>query len=242
MTNFIITLAGHSLPISARYADTARCFPAPDPDAPLAAIPPIALSDADWEESLRLGMPDNAHTEYSTLTANCSDALLAFDCVILHAAALRWQDRAWLIVAPSGVGKSTQTKTLQELLPGQVTVICGDRPVLVRRGSEIWVHPSPWNGKEDWHGAEAAPLGGLILLKRGAENRLYALNEQEAILPLYAAFIQTYATTETVAQVAAFEDALLRAVPTWLLVSNTVPDSTRCLVDGIFSSSELQGS
>ena len=155
---------------------------------------------------------------------------------------MRWQDRAWLIVAPSGVGKSTQTKTLQELLPGQVTVICGDRPVLARRGPEIWVHPSPWNGKEDWHGAEAAPLGGLILLKRGAENRLYALNEQEAILPLYAAFIQTYATTETVAQVAAFEDALLRAVPTWLLVSNTVPDSTRCLVDGIFSSSELQGS
>lgn len=235
MTDFTVTLAGRSFRVSARYAKTASYFPAPDPEAPLVPGAPVSIPETDWQEYLQSGMEDCAHTEYSMLTAHCSDALLAFDCVILHAAALRWRDRSWLIIAPSGVGKSTQTRNLQTLLPGEVSVICGDRPVLERCGGAFRVHPSPWNGKENWHGAEAAPLGGLILLRRGPENRLYALREDEAILNLYVAFIQTSASVEAVTKVADLEDAVLRAVPTWLLVSDTVPDSTRCLVDGIFS-------
>lgn len=235
MTDFTVTLAGRSFRVSARYAETASYFPAPDPEAPLVPGAPVSIPETDWQEYLQSGMEDCAHTEYSMLTAHCSDALLAFDCVILHAAALRWRDRSWLIIAPSGVGKSTQTRNLQELLPGEVSVICGDRPVLERCGGAFRVHPSPWNGKENWHGAEAAPLGGLILLRRGPENRLYALREDEAILNLYVAFIQTSASVEAVTKVADLEDGVLRAVPTWLLVSDTVPDSTRCLVDGIFS-------
>lgn len=235
MTDFTVTLAGRSFRVSARYAETASYFPAPDPEAPLVPGAPVSIPETDWQEYLQSGMEDCAHTEYSMLTAHCSDALLAFDCVILHAAALRWRDRSWLIIAPSGVGKSTQMRNLQELLPGEVSVICGDRPVLERCGGAFRVHPSPWNGKENWHGAEAAPLGGLILLRRGPENRLYALREDEAILNLYVAFIQTSASVEAVTKVADLEDGVLRAVPTWLLVSDTVPDSTRCLVDGIFS-------
>lgn len=235
MTDFTVTLAGRSFRVSARYAKTAAYFPAPDPEAPLVPGAPVSIPETDWQEYLQSGMEDCAHTEYSMLTAHCSDALLAFDCVILHAAALRWRDRSWLIIAPSGVGKSTQTRNLQTLLPGEVSVICGDRPVLERCGGAFRVHPSPWNGKENWHGAEAAPLGGLILLRRGPENRLYALREDEAILNLYVAFIQTSASVEAVTKVADLEDGVLRAVPTWLLVSDTVPDSTRCLVDGIFS-------
>lgn len=235
MTDFTVTLAGRSFRVSARYAKTASYFPAPDPEAPLVPGAPVSIPETDWQEYLQSGMEDCAHTEYSMLTAHCSDALLAFDCVILHAAALRWRDRSWLIIAPSGVGKSTQTRNLQTLLPGEVSVICGDRPVLERCGGAFRVHPSPWNGKENWHGAEAAPLGGLILLRRGPENRLYALREDEAILNLYVAFIQTSASVEAVTKVADLEDGVLRAVPTWLLVSDTVPDSTRCLVEGIFS-------
>ncbi|MBQ4301691.1 MAG: hypothetical protein II769_01120 [Oscillospiraceae bacterium] len=235
MTDFTVTLAGRSFRVSARYAETASYFPAPDPEAPLVPGAPVSIPETDWQEYLQSGMEDCAHTEYSMLTAHCSDALLAFDCVILHAAALRWRDRSWLIIAPSGVGKSTQTRNLQTLLPGEVSVICGDRPVLERCGGAFRVHPSPWNGKENWHGAEAAPLGGLILLRRGPENRLYALREDEAILNLYVAFIQTSASVEAVTKVADLEDGVLRAVPTWLLVSDTVPDSTRCLVEGIFS-------
>ena len=112
MTDFTVTLAGRSFRVSARYAETASYFPAPDPEAPLVPGAPVSIPETDWQEYLQSGMEDCAHTEYSMLTAHCSDALLAFDCVILHAAALRWRDRSWLIIAPSGVGKSTQTRNL----------------------------------------------------------------------------------------------------------------------------------
>ena len=234
MTDFTVTLAGRSFRVSARYAETASYFPAPDPEAPLVPGAPVSIPETDWQEYLQSGMEDCAHTEYSMLTAHCSDALLAFDCVILHAAALRWRDRSWLIIAPSGVGKSTQTRNLQALLPGEVSVICGDRPVLERCGGAFRVHPSPWNGKENWHGAEAAPLAGLILLSRGPENRLTALTDREAALTMYQHFLQSAWEPENIRRVAALETRLLRAVPIWLLESDQVPDSTRLLLDAVF--------
>ncbi|MBR7009354.1 MAG: hypothetical protein IKI02_00410, partial [Oscillospiraceae bacterium] len=110
------------------------------------------------------------------------------------------------------------------------TPASSDRP----QTSSLLVHPSPWNGKENWHGAEAAPLAGLILLSRGPENRLTALTDREAALTMYQHFLQSAWVPENIRRVAALETRLLRAVPIWLLESDQVPDSTRLLLDAVF--------
>ena len=220
----------------------------------------IYMSGTDWELYKSLGFQKTPHMEYSLLTAHFSDALLQYDRVIVHGVAVRWRDQAFLICANPGVGKSTQARFLQELRPGEFGIICGDRPVLefrhserseesvspvaahsVRHGfatiekDEIIVHPSPWNGKENWHGAEAAPLAGVILLERGEENRLVSISEREAMLPMYSYFIQTAKTEEHVKKVAELETRLLRAVPFWKLTTYEVPASTRLLLESVFS-------
>ena len=289
-----VTLAGVTVPCRLRYAETARYFAPPDPAAQRAGGDPIYLSDEDWRYFLANNMEDCAHSEYSILTAAFSDALMPFDRVILHAVAIRWRDKAYLISAPSGTGKSTQFKHLNALRPGEFSVICGDRPVLqfchseqseesvppvptpqschserpeglaVRHSEEsastsqschserseesaspvptaaafpvpeVIVHPSPWNGKENWHGADAAPLGGIILLRRGEENRLEAAQPREIALELYAQFIQTAADPDKIRKVAELETRMLESVPLWRLTTNTVPDSTRLLLESVF--------
>ena len=99
---------------------------------------------------------------------------------------------------------------------------------------EVIVHPSPWNGKENWHGADAAPLGGIILLRRGEENRLEAAQPREIALELYAQFIQTAADPDKIRKVAELETRMLESVPLWRLTTNTVPDSTRLLLESVF--------
>lgn len=270
MYKYQINLAGITVTCDFRFSGTIEYFrdysaSKAAEDAPVAVLP-----QRDWDEMAKQGIAFNAYSEYSVFTNCCSDVLLPFDRVILHAVALRWQDKAYLICANSGVGKSTQAKTLQALRPGEFGIICGDRPVLEFcqsepaidvsqkppltpqsgfRGGEpakpevesVRIHPSPWNGKENWRGAEAAPLAGIILLERGEENKLSAITEQEAILPLYTHFIHTAWAPETIRSVAALETRLLRSVPLWKLVTHEVPGSTMLLLDAIFSDPQKAG-
>ena len=173
-------------------------------------------------------------TEYTVLTAFVSDALMAADRLIMHAVAIRWRDKAYLITAPSGTGKSTQFKHLNALRPGEFSVICGDRPVLWIQNGEVTVHPSPWNGKESWHGAPAAPLGGIILLRRGEENRLESPQPREIALELFPQIIQSCRLEEKIRRSAQLETQLLEAAPLWRLTTFRVPDSTELLLEAVF--------
>ena len=206
----------------------------------------VYVSDSHWEDYLKDNMFPCAHTEYNVLSFNFSDVLLDYDRVIIHGVALRWRDHAYLICAKSGTGKSTQAKYLQELRPGEFGIICGDRPVLqfceknssktAKVGeTEIIVHPSLWNGKENWFGADAAPLAGLILLERGNENKIVSLSEREAAVLLYTQFVHTARNAQIIKKVAELETKLLHSVPIWRLTTHQVPDSTKILLETVFS-------
>lgn len=250
MQQMNLRLGGVTVAVSPRFSDTVRFFSGFIGQEPTVNEVPIAISDDDWAYFLQTGMLNTAYTEYSVLAACCSDQLLWADRVVAHAAALRWQEKAYLIMGLSGVGKSTQTRFLQELRPNEFGIICGDRPILEFRhcetspqtcrgnpsspDSSILVHPSPWNGKENWHDAEAAPLAGVILLERGEENRLVMLTTREAGPQLYPFFIQTAFRKEEIQKVAELETILLNRTPAWKLTSKEVPDSTRLLLDTVF--------
>ena len=194
------------------------------------------IPDAEWRQWVRDGGRRNAQAEFASFTACASDALLQHNRAIIHAVAFRFRDRAWLICAGSGVGKSTQIRSLQELFPEQFSVICGDRPVLEFQDNErVVAHPSPWNGKEGWHNAEAAPLAGILCLERGKSTALTQLSANEAVIPVFKSLISTFGSEETVHRLAAFETELLNRVPVWLYVNGGVPDSAQKLYEQVLS-------
>ncbi len=189
-----------------------------------------------WEEAE--GEKKGAFAEFCLLCMPVSEILLKQDKCIFHAAALRRKDKAWLIAGGSGVGKSTQCRTLTELWPEEFSVINGDKPALEFRKDEtgnspdmgvVWVHPSPWNGKEGWRGAEAAPLVGIFLLRRGDTNEIRKLTREQAAPRVFSSVFQSYGNEEMIRGAAGFCDKLLKAVPVWLLTSSDIPESTRLL-------------
>ena len=291
-----LRLAEALIPYIPRYPETPRYFASydcPEPERKPDLDQPVRLSEGEWQRFVSQGMEPCPHSEYSVLTFPISDALMALDRIVIHAVALRWRDKAWLICAKSGVGKSTQARWLQKLRPGEFGVISGDRPILEflparsdchserrkesvppchserseesvppchsERSEEsvppspfaaaaigrqppapILVHPSPWNGKENWYGAPAAPLAGVILLERGEENKLCALSPWDAVIPLYTKLIQTTIDPELLVKAGKLEQRILNSVPVWRLVTEQVPASTQVLLESVFPSIPAQ--
>ena len=232
---YTASLAGVSLTWAFRFEDTAkylRKWISGPQEAPEDVCKVVRVSDQELKDWESFGNTIDAFAEFCLLCQQTSEALLPMDRCVIHAGAVRFRDRAYLISGGSGVGKSTQIRTLQELYSGEVSVINGDKPVLqAEENGTIIVHPSPWNGKEGWHGAEAAPLAGIFLMRRGAENDVRPAEIGFAAPFLYQQIFQSFTSEDIIKLAGAFEDKMLKNVPAYHFTNKEVPESTRLLMD-----------
>ena len=229
-----INLGGIILKCELVYEDAADYFHGFATDS-VSDAPSARVTEMDWAFWKRNHALIDPHLEFSSLTGSCSDVLLQYGRCAFHAVALKKAGRAWLIAAESGVGKTTQLRTLQTLYPGQFSVICGDRPILeLRKDGGVYVHPSPWNGKEEYGGAAGAPLAGVICLSRGRENEVKAWTAHEAGPWVYKSVIQTAESEDGIRRAAAFATELLKRVPVWEMTTHQVPDSTKLLYETLW--------
>ena len=170
------------------------------------------------------------YAEYKSLILPTSAFLQQYCCSLFHAVAFLRHGRAWLLTAPSGTGKTTQFLNWRKLHPAEITMICGDMPVLeLCDDGSVMVHSSCWNGKEGVGSFQSAPLGGLVLLEQGKENRIVPLDARQAIPALFEQFVSTYETEEQIRTVCALMDAMLSRYPAWKYINLGDDASTELL-------------
>ena len=159
--------------------------------------------------------------EFQCLMLATGNALLTHKRALFHGAAFLWREKAWIITAPSGTGKTTQLKYWNKTLRREIQVINGDKPLLeCRDDGSVWVHSSPWRGKEklgrpDMH----APLGGILLLEQGGHNEIRRLTSEEAVLPLFVEFVSYPESEDQIRGQAQIMRQILDTVPVWKLVN-----------------------
>lgn len=209
------TLGEH--PVSISFLDpTTRFLLKPLPRTSLANSVDLAVTPEILEQGRRIleSGSSNAYIEYRCLISVSARYLLRYKACVFHAVAFSWRGKAWLLPAPSGTGKTTQYLNWQRLFPGEIEMISGDLPILeAREDGSVWVYPSSWNGKENMYGAPAAPLGGLVLLEQGKEDRMLPLPPQEAVIPLLQQFMVLPETEEEILQLASLLERMLLAAP-----------------------------
>ena len=171
---------------------------------------------------------DESFTEYNLLLEQICNLFLPYDRCLFHAVALCVDERAFLITAPSGTGKSTQYRRWKALYGDRVRLVCGDKPVLeFRPGGDIIVHPSPWRGKERWPGSGPAKLAGIVYLEQGDHNHIRRMAVSEAVVPLYTQMLYQPGNETELRQAAAMLDRMLRQIPVWKLVNTGDEESAR---------------
>ena len=256
-----IPFGGIDIVCSFQFPDTIRYFDAYGPASEEEADP-VCVYDFEWGYWENTGVKRSAYSEYSFLTTAVSDRLLDYDRCVSHSVALRFDEKAYLISAPPGTGKSSVAAELMHLEMQNAPAICsdmevrnsvaicsnkdsldfsvisGDRPILERKDTgEIIVHPSPWNGKENWKGASEAPLAGIILLQRGNEDSIKVLKPAEAALPVFRSLIQSYKDAETIKKAAELTTAVISASQIYLLTDETLEGCSKLLRDTVFTRS-----
>ena len=199
-------------------------------------------ADRELLERVRVYFPEGTaddYLEYRCMIGLTAQKLLEYGCCVFHAVSFVWKDRAWLLTAPPGTGKTTQYLNWQRLFPGEITMISGDMPVLEsREDGSVWVHPSSWNGKENIFGNHSAPLGGLVLLEQGSEDRILPMTPHEAVVPLLRQFMTALETEEEILALAKLTERLLTAAPCWKMINLGGDASTRLLRETLLGSLE----
>jgi len=157
--------------------------------------------------------------EFSMLLSPTCTFLLKHNRCLYHGVAFLWREKAWLLTAPSGVGKSTQFKLWNKLHGDEIEIINGDKPILEYSETDdcIIVHPSPWNGKENFRGTKSAPLGGIVYLAQKDENTIETIGQRTSVVPIFVQFLCYNDTEDDIRGTARMEDHILKSVPVWVL-------------------------
>lgn len=164
--------------------------------------------------------------EYISTGTNFYRQLLRFNGMLLHSSCVVVDGRAYLFSAHSGTGKSTHTKLWCREFAGKgAYVLNDDKPALrLMDDGVFYAYGTPWSGKATYSPNRKVPVGGICILRRGAENRIRPCTAKEAIFTLLP---QTSRPTGEWGneQILKVLDQLLAKVPLWYLECNMEPEA-----------------
>lgn len=144
-------------------------------------------------------------------------ALPKFQGMMLHAAAVVYEGKAYLFSGPSTVGKSTHTRLWRELLGDGVLFINDDKPALRHIDDQWFAYGTPWSGKDGINDNVKAPLAGICFLKQSMQNAIRKLSPQEAMIYILSQSTKKIPEQEVVSQLLTHVDALVRQIPVYEL-------------------------
>ncbi len=112
-------------------------------------------------------------------------ALVPYGLFLMHSAVIALDGTAYVFMAKSGVGKSTHIKLWKDAFGERAQVINGDKPMFSFEEDRLYVHGSPWRGKERMGAAVSAPVGGICFLERGIENVITPASEIDIVKKIF---------------------------------------------------------
>lgn len=146
----------------------------------------VSPSQADYDidkENLQ-GFSD-AYLESISIYRQIARRVLDYDGIILHAAVIEKDGRAYAFSAPSGTGKSTHIRLWTEAFGEEVRIINGDKPLIRLIDGTLFVYGTPWCGKEGYNINTKAPLDSLCFISRAKENSIKRIDKNAALSKIF---------------------------------------------------------
>ncbi len=160
-----------------------------------------------------------SHCEYLASGASFYQQLMAFDGLLLHAAAVVVDGKAYLFTAPRKTGKSTHVQLWLDAFGDRALILNEDKPALRRIDGKWYAFGTPWSGKTGRNTNLQVPIGGIAVLTRAEENSIEAY---PGAMALHQLLEQTVRPTDPRLSIRLLElmDSLLRQVRVWKLHCN----------------------
>lgn len=106
--------------------------------------------------------------------------------VLVHASVIRKDGYGYLMIAPSGTGKSTHTHLWFKNIP-ECDLMNDDNPIVrIIEGKPV-IYGSPWSGKTPCYRNIQAPVGAFVRIQQAPENKIHRLSPMKALSELLPA-------------------------------------------------------
>ena len=167
-----------------------------------------------------------AYTEWLEIYREISAYIEEHDGILMHGAVIGFEGAAYMFTAPSGTGKTTHISQWKKLYGDKVTVINGDKPIIRNIDGTFYVYGTPWCGKEHLNENTKAPLKGIAIVSRDAENSVERIDASK-YLPVLFRQIYFHNTANCISNAMDFLDKMLTQVPLYSLKCNISTDAAR---------------
>ncbi len=118
--------------------------------------------------------------EISALYRKIANIFVNDGIIVFHGSSFMVDGSGFLITARSGVGKSTHSRLLNELIGEDFIYINDDKPLILVNDS-VTIYSSPWNGKERRGNNVSAPLKAIMFLSRSETPSFRKIVNKEEI-------------------------------------------------------------
>lgn len=198
----------------------------------------IARVRADLERQReRLGLPpreaEDGCCEFYAIHRLLAERLLDDGVLLMHASCVAMDGWAYLFTAVSGTGKSTHAGYWRECFGARAVVLNDDTPMVRLTDSGAIAYGTPWSGKHGINTNASAPVRGICLLERSAENFIEPISPRDAFPTLYRQCYHMVAEPRAKLRVLSLVDALSRTVSIYRLGVNMSPEAARVAWEGM---------
>ncbi len=108
--------------------------------------------------------------------------LVPYGIILMHSAVIAVDEKAYVFMAKSGVGKSTHIRLWLKHFGDRAIVVNGDKPMFAFEDSRgLVVYGSPWRGKELLGENLSMPVAAICLLERGERNEIRQASSGEIV-------------------------------------------------------------
>jgi len=191
-------------------------------DAPLMELS-VSEEDIARERSMQPGDFSDGYLETVCIYRKLALEMLGQGVFIMHASVIELDGVGYAFLAPSGTGKTTQTRLWLEHFGGHARVINGDKP-LIRLAEEngkarFIAYGTPWCGKEGMGCNAAVPLRALFLLERAESPACFPAEQDYSIDRIFRQLLMPE-RPEQMITLLDMADKLIEALPIYVLRCN----------------------
>lgn len=205
-------------------------FDVPDSNIGVDSFIPIQVTQEEIaaEQAKGESFP-NAYLESLAIYRKICESIVMEDVFLFHCSAFAYKDKAVLIAAPSGTGKSTHARLWREYFPDDVTMINDDKPLIRWKDDTFVIYGTPWAGKHHLTNNISVELGCIVILERGSSNEAVPLSKNEAYPRLLGQVYRPVSSAEKMARTFTFLDALVDKIPVLQLTCDISREAVLCL-------------
>lgn len=231
-----ILLAGIPVQFDNRFPDLVTFCRGFETDLPPALSIQVSAEELDEEQNKQTDVFSDGYLETVCCYRKAATALLDRDIFVMHGSVVALDGEGYAFLAPSGVGKTTQTRLWQQYFGDRLRVINGDKPLIrmVHDGeaAQFVAYGTPWRGKEGMGCNASVRLKAIFFLNRSSVPGAKPASHEQKVDLLFRQLLMPR-EPERMMRLLDMADKLVCAIPFYMLHCDMTEKSVLCAYQAV---------